>query len=120
MPRLSLEDPVTTISGISTAYGEKLEHLGIKTVRDLLLYFPRRHEDFANITPIAGIRPGMRTTVRAEIYHIEQQWTKFKRMRLARATLSDNSGILKVIWFNQPYIAGQLHAGDQVMVAGTV
>ena len=74
------------ISGINTAYAERLKHVGVKTVRDLLLYFPRRHEDFANVMPIAWIRPGMRTTVRGEVYHIERQLTPRKHLRIARAT----------------------------------
>ena len=120
MARLSLDDPVTAITGISTGYGEKLGHVGVRTVRDLLLYVPRRHEDFANVMPIAWIRPGMRTTVRAQVYHIEQVRTRVKGLRLARATLSDDSGQLEVVWFNQPYIAKQLHPGDHLLLAGTV
>lgn len=120
MRRLSLDDPVTAISGINQGYGEKLERVGIKTVRDLLLYFPRRHEDFANVMPIAWIRPGMRTTVRGEVYHIERHFTPRKHVQMARATVSDDSGRLSVIWFNQPYIANVLHPGDRVLLAGTV
>ncbi len=120
MRRLSLDDPVTAITGISTAYQERLGHLGIETVRDLLLHFPRRHEDFAHITPIAAIRPGMRTTVEGEIYQIHKHFTPKKHMRIARAVVSDDSGRLTVVWFNQPYIADQLHAGERVLLAGTV
>ena len=120
MPRLSLDDRVTAITGISTAYSAKLAHVGVKTVRDLLLYLPRRHEDFANVTPIAWIRPGMRTTVRARVYQIERMQTRYKRVQLARAKLSDDSGELEVVWFNQPYIANQVHPGDHLLLAGTV
>ena len=120
MPRLSLDDPVTAITGINTAYGGKLERVGVKTVRDLLLYFPRKHQDFANVTPIAWIRPGMRTTVRARVYQIRRQLTPRKHMQIARATVSDDSGQLNVVWFNQPYIASYLHEGDQIFLAGEV
>lgn len=120
MPRLSLDDPVTVISGISKTYSERLDHVGVKTLRDLLLYFPRRHEDFANIMPIAWIRPGMRTTVRGQVYQINRHFTARKHMEMAKATVSDDSGRLSVVWFNQPYIANILHAGDQVLLAGTV
>ncbi|HET9847960.1 MAG TPA: ATP-dependent DNA helicase RecG [Candidatus Dormibacteraeota bacterium] len=120
MPRLSLDDPVTAITGISTVYSQRLGHVGVKTVGDLLLYLPRRHEDFANVTPIAWIRPGMRTTVRARVYQIEKVQTRYKRVQLARAKLSDDSGQLEVVWFNQPYIASQLHPGDHLLLAGTV
>ena len=120
MPRLSLDDPVTALTGINTAYGSKLERLGVRTVRDLLLYFPRRHEDFGNVTPIAWTRPGMRTTVRGEVYQIERVFTARKHVRMARATISDDSGRLTVVWFNQPYIANILHPGDRVLLAGSV
>src|SRR5438105_7957819 len=62
----------------------------------------------------------MRTTVRAEIYHIEKIFTRRKHMQIARATVSDESGTMTIVWFNQPYIAKQLHPGDQVLLAGTV
>ena len=120
MPRLSLDDPVTAITGINTAYGGKLERVGVRSVRDLLLYFPRKHQDFANVTPIAWVRPGMRTTVRARVYQIQRQRTARKHMQIARATVSDDSGQLNVVWFNQPYIANYLHAGDQIFLAGEV
>jgi ATP-dependent DNA helicase RecG len=120
VPRLSLDDPVTALTGINTAYGSKLERLGVRTVRDLLLYFPRRHEDFGNVTPIAWTRPGMRTTVRGEVYQIERVFTARKHVRMARATISDDSGRLTVVWFNQPYIATILHPGDRVLLAGSV
>lgn len=119
MRRLSLGDPVTAITGIDKAYGERLAHVGVRTVRDLLLYFPRRHENFASVTPIAGIRPGMQTTVRAEVYQIERIFTPKKHMQIARATVSDDSGRMTIVWFNQPYIASQLHPGDQLLFAGT-
>jgi ATP-dependent DNA helicase RecG len=120
VPGLSVDDPVTDLAGISEAYGDRLERLGIKTIRDLLLYFPRRHEDFAHVTPIAFIRPGMRTTVRGRIVQIAERWTKYQRRRLAEATLSDDSGRLRVVWFNQPYLARTLHAEEEIFVAGEV
>jgi ATP-dependent DNA helicase RecG len=120
VPRLSLDAPVTAITGINTAYGGRLERLGVKTVRDLLLYFPRRHQDFGSVTPIAWIRPGMRTTVRGRVYEVKRQYTPRRHMQIAKATISDDSGQLNLVWFNQPYIANYLQTGDQIYVAGEV
>jgi len=120
VPRLSLDDPVTAITGINTTYGSRLEHLGVKTVRDLLLYFPRRHQDFGSVMPIAWIRPGMRTTVRGRVYEVKRVFTPRRHMRIATATISDDSGQLNLVWFNQPYIANILHSGDHIFVAGEV
>ena len=70
MPRLhvvrgpTLDDPVTVMTGVSDKTEARLARLGITTIRDLLLFFPRRYEDFSTITPIAFVRPGVKTTVR--------------------------------------------------------
>ena len=116
----SLDDPVTTLAGVSDIYEARLEKIGVRTLRDLLLLFPRKHEDFSRITPIGSIRAGMKTTVRGWIYHIAARETRYKRMKLAEATISDDSGKLNVVWFNQPFLANQLHEGDEIFLAGEV
>ena len=124
MPRLhvvrgpTLDDPVTVMTGVSDKTEARLARLGITTIRDLLLFFPRRYEDFSTITPIAFVRPGVKTTVRGRIYDIGAHQTKYKRMALTEAILGDDSGRLRVVWFNQPWLARSLHKGDEIFVAG--
>lgn len=125
MPRLhvvrgrSLDDPVSYLSGVGDETEARLARLGIATIRDLLLFFPRRHEDFSSITPIAFVRPGIKTTVRGRIYDIAARQTKYKRMVLTEAILGDDSGTtMRVVWFNQPWLAKSLHKGDEIYVAG--
>ncbi|TME58227.1 MAG: ATP-dependent DNA helicase RecG [Chloroflexi bacterium] len=124
MPRLhvvrgpTLDDPVTVLTGVSDKTEARLARLGITTIRDLLLFFPRRYEDFSTITPIAFVRPGVKTTVRGRIYDIGAHQTKYKRMALTEAILGDDSGRLRVVWFNQPWLARSLHKGDEIFVAG--
>lgn len=126
MPRLhvvrgpSLDDPVAVLAGVSDKSEPRLARLGITTIRDLLLFFPRRYEDFSTITPIAFVRPGVKTTVRAKIYRIEAHQTKYQRVKLTEAVLSDDSGKLRVVWFNQPWLVKSLHVGDEIFVAGEV
>ena len=124
MPRLyvvrdpSLDDPVANLAGVSDKTEAKLARLGIATIRDLLLFFPRRYEDFSTITPIAFVRPGVKTTVRGRIYDIGARQTKYKRMALTEAVLSDDSGTMRVVWFNQPWLVKSLQKGDEIFVAG--
>jgi ATP-dependent DNA helicase RecG len=125
MPRLhvvrgpSLDDPVSYLSGVGDQTEARLARLGITTIRDLLLFFPRRYEDFSTITPIAFVRPGVKTTVRGRIYEIGAHQTRHKRMALTEALLGDDSGTtLRVVWFNQPWLANNLHKGDEIYVAG--
>jgi len=115
----SLDDSVAVLAGVSDKTEAKLARLGIATIRDLLLFFPRRYEDFSSVTPIAFVRPGVKTTVRGRIYDIGARQTKYKRMALTEAVLGDDSGTtLRVVWFNQPWVAKSLQKGDEIFVAG--
>ncbi len=114
----SVDDPVANLPGVSDKTEAKLSRLGIATIRDLLLFFPRRYEDFSTITPIAFVRPGVKTTVRGRIYDIGAHQTKYKKMALTEAVLGDDSGTLRVVWFNQPWLVKSLQKGDEIFVAG--
>ena len=115
----SLDDSVGVLAGVSDKTEAKLARLGVVSIRDLLLFFPRRYEDFSSITPIAFVRPGVKTTVRGRIYDIGARQTKYKRMGLTEAVLGDDSGTtLRVVWFNQPWLAKSLQKGDEIFVAG--
>src|SRR6202022_1723963 len=115
----SVDDPVAVLAGVSDKTEAKLARLGIATIRDLLLFFPRRYEDFSSVTPIAFVRPGVKTTVRGRIYDIGARQTKYKRMALTEAVLGDDSGTtLRVVWFNQPWLVKSLQKGDEIFVAG--
>ncbi len=97
----------------------ELGKLGIKTVSDLLFYFPSRHEDFSEITPIAGLREGKPASIKAEIKEIKSvRGFRGKFMSRAEAVLSDGSGSIKAVWFNQPYMAQYLSKGETVFLSG--
>ena len=118
---LSLDQPVTSLEGIGMAYQGRLKRLGVETIGDLLLLFPRRHKDFSHVTPVTAAQPGEEVTVRARIVNIEAVETPVKHVRLADALLDDGSGkFLRVIWFKQPWLAKQLRPGQEIFVAGEV
>jgi ATP-dependent DNA helicase RecG len=118
---LNLDQPVTALSGISHVYGARLERLGVETVRDLLLLYPRRHKDFSHVTPITLIKPGDEVTVRARVTEISAFESPYKHVKMTQASLSDDSGkLLRVIWFKQPWVAKQIREGDEIFVAGEV
>ncbi len=90
--------------------------MGIATVRDLLLYFPRSHEDLSPIIPVATCRENMSACVEGAILDMQEVRTFKKRMHLATAIIQDASGSLRVLWFNQPYLATVLKKGDRVLI----
>lgn len=100
----------------------RLERLGLMTVGDALRHFPYRHHDFSRTVPIAQLRIGLEQTVRGRLDRVrELRMGRGGRMRSTEATLSDVSGAsIRVVWFNQPYLARQLREGAEVAIAGTV
>ncbi len=116
--RIGLESPVTAVSGIGPAYAEKLERLGVKTIRDLLYLFPRHYDDYSNLKPINRLQYDDEVTIMGTVWDAGE-----KRVRggasIFQAILSDGSGTIQCTWFN-PYVANQIKHGTQLVVSGKV
>src|SRR6266581_4953807 len=114
-----LSADVTAVPGVGASAAARLHHLGIRTVRDLLFYFPREHRDYSKLEKIVNIPFGEVTTTLGLIWDVENVRTSGGRVRTI-ATISDESGKLRVSWFNQPYLQKQLSAakGSYLVVTG--
>ena len=114
-----LSADVTAIPGVGPSVAARLHNLGIRTVRDLLFYFPREHRDYSKLEKIASIPFGEVTTTLGLIWEVESTRTSGGRVRTI-ATISDDTGKLRVSWFNQPYLQKQLSAakGSYLVVTG--
>jgi ATP-dependent DNA helicase RecG len=114
-----LSAEITAVPGVGPSVAARLRNLGIRTVRDLLFYFPRQHRDYSKLEKIANIPLGEVTTTLGLIWEVE---TLRSSRGLARtiATISDDTGKLRVTWFNQPYLQKQLQAakGSYLVVTG--
>jgi ATP-dependent DNA helicase RecG len=104
---------------VGPARGEALKALGIKTVLDLLHYFPRRHLDRTTITPLSKLATDQTATIigRVEVCGLRH----LKRRKMFQAVVSDGSGLLTLTWFNGiSYIQNSLKTGDLLAVNGKV
>src|SRR5215472_13255733 len=118
---LRLDSPVTGLPRATATDVRRLHRIGLRTVRDLLLNLPFGWESFGVPTPIAGLVVGVQATVVVSVVDIAARRTRLKGMLLTEAVVADDGGSrMKVLWFNQPYLAGQLRAGDRLALAGTV
>ncbi len=113
----TLDSPVTVLRGVQEATARLLKRLGIYTVRDALLFFPFRYDDFSEMKPISELQPDVNQTVVGTIWSVEVKHTRNGRP-MVTATISDDSGIILVTWFNQEYIARQLHQGEAIVISG--
>src|SRR5439155_213764 len=117
----SLNSPVASLSKVKPADARRLSKLGIETIRDLLMTLPFDWEIYGAPRRIADLGDGESATVVGNISSSVAQVTYRKRVRLTQATLTDDHGdVMRVVWFNQPYLANRLPAGARVAVAGHV
>src|SRR6266851_10382243 len=114
-----LSADVTVVPGIGPSVAARLRSLGVRSVRDLLFYFPRQHRDYSKLIKIANIPFGEVTTTLGLIWEVETTRTSGGRARTI-ATISDDTGKIRVSWFNQPYLQKQLSAskGEYLVVTG--
>jgi len=117
---MNLSTPIEEITRVGPQYQKRLKKLGIKAVGDLLFHFPHRYEDFSNMVPIAKAELGQPLSIQGKILEIKNIRTFRKRMTLTQAIISDKSGAIKVIWFNQPYLINTLKRGDSLFLAGKI
>lgn len=96
---------------------KRLETLGIKTVKDFLLYFPRIHTDQSNLIKIIDIKTDEVNSYKGMLSQLIHLKSKFGKI-MTKAKFSDDSGSIEVIWFNQPYLQRILKNGQQIILSG--
>ena len=116
---MNLTDSVTFLPGIGSIMANKLVKLEIKSVFDLLYHLPFRYEDRRLIGSARGVQVGEGVTVVGTLSPIKNVFTKNGK-RLQTATITDSSGSLSVIWFNQTFLSRVFNSQTQVALFGKV
>ncbi len=118
LPR-ELLGPVTRLPGVSSAVAKKLRKLGVETIWDLLNFFPRRYDDFSAVATVMDVRPGRYHTVVAEVQDVGTRQAR-SGLPVTYALVSDGTGMLEAVWFNQPYLERALRRGMRIALSGEV
>jgi len=114
----SLDSPVTVVRGISTSLAGKFGKLGVKTVRDLLYFFPHRHLDYSKIKFISQLAEGEEQTIVANVWQAQE--TRPGGRRSTEAIVGDETGNIRVVWYNQPYLVKKLVTNTRIVLSGRV
>lgn len=118
MQEKNLLTPVQYLKGVGPKVSKLLGKLGVRTIQDLIFYFPRDYEDRTHIMPIMSLNTPMdKVLVHGEIVHIENQQAR-GRFSVIRVTISDKTANIRVIFFNQPYLAQTFQIGMKLIVSG--
>lgn len=117
---MELKDSITAIKGIGDKKAADLKRLGITTVRDLLMYYPRSYETYEK--PMT-VREASRRDF-APVYGIimDRPVTRYvKKMQITTCTVRDELGTsLRATWFNMPYLSKSLSPGSQYVFRGKI
>lgn len=116
---MKLATPVTDAGKLFANYAKRLEKLEIYTLRDLLYHLPARYDDYSHIVAIKDIVPGEIATIQGTITEVTNNYTR-SRKQIQKAAVTDETGTISVIWFNQPYIIKTIHFGDKIALSGRV
>lgn len=111
---------IEQLTGVGPAMQKRLGYLRVRTLSDLVWSIPRAYDDRSDILDIVDAVPGARASIRGTIEKIASRRGWKSRSTIVEALVSDISGSIKVVWFNQPYIAKNLAIGDEVFLTGMV
>jgi len=120
MSKLKFSQPVDELPGVGQAYSQKLMRLKVESVKDLLYHFPYRYLDRSTITKIKNVNRSSSYNIRGIVTKIFIRRAKSNsRMKLTEAIVEDETGEIKVIWFNQPFLKNVL-SEKELLLSGQV
>jgi len=117
-PEGGLDSPITIIKGISTSADRRFAKLNVRTIRDLLYFFPRRYVDYSRTKPVSELTEGEEQTIvgtiwQARVATLGSRWG-------TEAIIGDETGNVRAVWFNQPYLARTFRTNARIVISGTV
>lgn len=111
-----LNCPLTDVKGVGPELAKKFKALRLNTVSDLIDYYPRRYDDYSHISKISEIRPGA-VTIQAKIIQTKGRYVR-RGMHITEAVACDDSGSVRLVWFNQPYRAASIKPINEYFISG--
>ncbi len=117
---ISPDTPVQFLKGVGASRAKVLAEHGLNTAGDLLWFFPYRYEDRRHPTRIADLGRHLDdpVLVRGRVISAHAKVSPVKRMKIFEALLEDESGGVKLVWFNQAFLSDQIKRGDRLAVFG--
>ena len=113
------DEPVTAVRFVDTPRAELLGKLGIATVEDLLRHYPARYLDLRTSAPLASLPLGMEVTAVGQVHEVTVKRPR-PRLSITEVAITDGSGVVVGVWFNQSYLAQRFRVGERVAFAGRV
>ena len=95
--------------------------IGLRTVRDLLLWLPRRYDDLRILHDLQSLRfvaPDTIVSARATVLRVRAGRTARRGVRVVTADLADGTGVAEAQWYGRQYVERRIHEGDDLLFSG--
>jgi ATP-dependent DNA helicase RecG len=113
----SLATRLERLPGVGTARAEKLAKLGLVTVRDALMHFPRDYKDFSGAHAVGDFVEGEHASVAGSVDDVATR-TTFAGRGMLTVVIDTPGGRVRGVWFNMPFMAKRFSRGMRVVLAG--
>ncbi len=115
-----LQMSITQLAGVGPKRADAFGKLGIFTLKDLLLHFPRGYENRKNIKKIMELVHDESVCIKATVMGEMQTKMIRKNMQIQSIRVSDGTGVLELVWFNNRFLAPRLKKGETYIFFGKV
>jgi ATP-dependent DNA helicase RecG len=115
---IALDTPLQYLKGVGPRRAADLQRVGLATVEDLLYRFPTRYEDRGTFQTIASLRPATAASVAGEVLSCGIRPTRRPRFKIFEMIVRDATGVLRAVFFNQPFLNDVFHPHQRVVLFG--
>jgi ATP-dependent DNA helicase RecG len=116
---MNLNSSVGELPMVGPIYQTRLQKMDIEKIKDLIYHLPNKYLDFRKSSKIGRVQIGDIVTIKGKIDSIKNQYTRAGK-KLQIAEISDETGTLITVWFNQPFLIRTISAGDTLSLSGKV
>ncbi len=114
-----LNKKLATILRTTKRHLSRLDYLGVKTVKDFLLYFPRTYTDISEYTKIIEVDTSQINVIKGKLTRLFNITTKHGK-KITRGLFQDDTGSIEVVWFNQAHLTKFLPRNKEIILSGKV
>lgn len=117
---MQINDSISVLKGVGPKKVEIFHDIGIKTIEDLALYFPKSYEDRRTVTPISELKAGSDFLIQARLVNKRMGANRFNKKTPLVLNVSDDSGMLEVVFFNGYFLNKLFDIGKEYVFYGRV
>jgi ATP-dependent DNA helicase RecG len=117
-PAEILATPVQYVKGVGPQRVELLARLGLRTAADVLFFFPRDYQDLTDLRNVGDLEEDKLQSVCGVVEEIELRGTSSPGRSVLGVLVRGDSGYVRALWFNQPFVREQFDYGRRVMISG--